>query len=140
MSIFAGAKREENLMKKYLILFSVFILCGCSVCHVSEIRRIQAYSKDGDQKQRYVDEKDAKFEALLAVVRSGEIVNYKTQDDFLKDFGDPVFVKESRGTEDYDHLWLYRYYAELWGLEKVYLYFDKSGNLIKWEHRKADSQ
>ncbi|MDP8266346.1 MAG: hypothetical protein P9M07_05310 [Candidatus Aceula meridiana] len=127
-------------MKKYLILFLIFTLSGCAARHVSEIKRVQAYSKDGDLKQKHVEQKDAKFEALLKIVKSGEITNYKTQDDFLKDFDEPVFRKDSREGQEYDHLWLYRYYAKMWGSEKVYLYFDKSGKLLRWEHRQAESQ
>ncbi|MDD3374555.1 MAG: hypothetical protein PHY73_02390 [Candidatus Omnitrophica bacterium] len=123
----------------FLLLFS-FLFSGCGIFHVQEIMRIKAVSANMDEQQKYVDAKNEEFEKLLKIVKEGKISNYKTQKDFVKEFGDPVFSKQLSKQEEYSEVWLYRYCDKMFGSEKVYLYFDDAGNLIKWEHRLPKSQ
>jgi len=127
-------------MKKILLLILCFCFLGCSLRHVSEIRRVQAAGANADEQKKYVREADEKFEKLLAVIQSNEISQYKTQQDFLKAFGEPILKKESNLPKEYAQRWLYRYCEKMQGSEKVYLYFDAQGTLLKWEHKAADTQ
>lgn len=121
-------------MKKLFLIIFVTFLCGCAARHVSEINRIQEYGANSDEQKRYVKEYNAKFDKLLESTKNGTISTYKTEADFEKNFGEPIFVKNVSGRSDYDVLWLYRYCEKLGGSEKVYLYFDAAGNLVSWEY------
>jgi hypothetical protein len=127
-------------MRKILFLLLVFVVCGCAARHVEEIRRIQVVSAEMAAQQRLVDESNKRFEALLKVVQEKTMSDYKTRKDFLDAFGQPIFTKRITGSPAEHELWLYRYCEKFWGSEKVYLYFDKEGNLVRWEHRAAESQ
>ena len=130
LCIFAGAR--DRMIKTIGILLCC-CLTGCALRHTEEIGRLQAYGREGDAQQRYVKDVNAKFDALLAAVRSGGMSAYQTQKDFQDAFGDPIFTKSLDG-QGAAQLWLYRYCEKLKGSEKVYLYFDASGTLLKWEH------
>ena len=127
-------------MKKYFLLILAFLVIGCSARHVEEIMRVQAVSKEMEAQQSSVQAQDSKFKELLVVVENGSIKDYQTQTDFIKNFGQPIFTKILTEKGKWQELWLYRYSGKLWGSEKVYLYFDSAGNLVKWEHRPAESQ
>ncbi len=121
-------------MKKFLWIISLFLFCGCALRHTAEIGRLQDYGANMDEQQRYVKAYNEKFDKLLQVVKAGQINDYKTENDFRKSFGEPIFVKDVSGRSDYAVLWLYRYCEKLGGSEKVYLYFDAAGNLVSWEY------
>lgn len=125
-------------MKKLLWVILIFCFCGCAVRHTAEIGRLQAYGANMDEQKRYVKEYNEKFEKLLEAVKTGEMSNYKTQQDFRKTFGEPIFIKDVSGRSDYAVMWLYRYCQKLTGSEKVYLYFDSAGSLVAWEHVLAE--
>lgn len=126
-------------MKKIFLLVLCFCFVGCAARHVSEIRRIQSLGANADEQQRYVQEKNKKFEALLFVVNSDQMSTYVTQQDFLQAFGEPIFTKNLDPNQGAAQLWLYRYCEKMRGSEKVYLYFDPLGKILKWEHRPAES-
>lgn len=121
-------------MKKFFLIVLVFYFCGCAARHTSEIGRLQAYGANMDEQKRYVKEYNEKFEKLLEAVETGAISNYKTQQDFRKTFGEPIFIKDVSNRTDYAVMWLYRYCQKLAGSEKVYLYFDSAGSIVAWEH------
>jgi len=122
------------------VLLASFLFSGCNIIHIPEIMRIRSVSANQDQQQKYVQAKNKEFKKLLKVIKEGKISQYKTQKDFIKGFGDPIFKKKFSQPEKYSQLWLYRYCEKMFGSEKVYLYFDDAGNLTKWEHRPATSQ
>jgi len=127
-------------MKEIFLILICFCFLGCSLRHVSEIRRVQTAGANADEQHRYVDEKNKKFEELLAVIQSNQMSSYTTQQDFLKAFGAPIFEEKDDNNKDYAELWLYRYCEKMRGSEKVYLYFNTSGKLLRWEHKPAEAQ
>ena len=120
-------------MKEILLIVLCSCFLGCSLCHVSEIRKIQAVGASADEQQRYVAQKNKKFEELLAVIQADQMSRYTTQQDFLKAFGEPIFEKTLEKNQGAAQMWLYRYCEKMRGSEKMYLYFDASGKLLKWE-------
>jgi len=138
LSTFAGLK--GNLMKKIFLVMVMLCFCGCALRHTSEIGRLQEYGRNMDEQKSYVKAQDKKFEELLKVVKTDQMSKYTTQADFLKAFGEPIFVKDVSGKKDYAILWLYRYDEKLFGSEKVYLYFDSAGSLVAWEHVPAEKR
>ncbi len=129
-----------SLLSKFFIFVCVILCSGCSLRHVSEIRRVQAAGANSDEQKKYVRDVNANFEKLLAATRSGEISQYATQEDFLRTFGPPIFEKKAGINQDYALLWLYRYCEKMKGSEKVYLYFDTSGKLLQWEYIPATAK
>ena len=121
-------------MKKFFLVFLMFCFCGCAARHVSEIGRLEAYSANMDEQKRYVKEQNKKFDELLGVIKADQLSKYSTQQDFLKAFGKPIFIKNVSDRTDYAVLWLYRYCEKLVGSEKVYLYFDSVGSIVAWEY------
>jgi len=126
-----------SLLSKLFFLACVVVCCGCSLRHVSEIRRVQAVGANMDEQKKYVKEANERFEKLLAAIETNQMSLYLTQQDFLKAFGVPIFEEKHDNNKDYAELWLYRYCEKMRGSEKVYLYFDASGKLLKWEHLPA---
>ena len=122
------------------VLLASFLFSGCNIIHIPEIMRIRSVSANQDQQQKYVAAKNKEFKKLLKIVEKNKISKYKTQKDFVKGFGEPIFKKQLSQQGKYSQLWLYRYCQKMFGSEKVYLYFDDTGNLTKWEHRPATSQ
>lgn len=128
------------MIKKYLIFFSAIMLWGCAIQHAEEIRRLQKLARESVAQSRDVRRSNEHFKALLEVVVQDQMHKYNHQKDFLDHFGPPVFTKEVKGQDKAQELWLYRYYEQMWGSEKVYLYFDQAGFLVQWEHRDSLGQ
>jgi len=55
--------------------------------------------------------------------------DYKDEEDFVHFFGEPILKKDLKDGSR----WLYRYAIFRLAKDKVYLYFDRDGTLIKWE-------
>ncbi len=128
-------------MKKIIVILIVsFFVSGCNILHVEEILRLQGAGSNMKEQQAYVVKKNKEFKKLLKVIHENKMSEYKTEQDFLKHFGSPIFSKDISGVKQYSHLWLYRYCEKMFGSEKVYLYFNDAGNLVKWEHRLPKSQ
>ena len=105
---------------------------GCAkVAHMQELLTLKALSDNQTQQAKYIEQQDKKFEKLLETLKAGQLQKYSNQKAILSAFGEPIF-KET--TKDSSQKWLYRYAAELFGSEKVYLYFDADGQLIHWKH------
>ncbi len=128
------------MTKKIFFLLFILMTAGCALRHQEEIRRIQDIAREADGQKRVVDQANQRFEMMLKTIREATLNDHKTQSDFLYNFGEPVFIKRVADSLDVREVWLYRYVEQLWGSEKVYLYFDKTGNLVRWEHRVAESR
>ena len=126
-----------------ILFFFIFIIffCGCAkLAHLEQLLTLKAYSENKDRQAEYVTEQDERFERLLEAVKNNTLDQYSDKESFLKEFGEPIFVREVvREDKPYDS-WLYRYTAQLFGSEKVYLYFDEGGRLRDWEHVAAEKQ
>ena len=110
-------------------------LGGCStVAHLDQLLTLQEISKNSDMQQKYVGEQDQKFAQLRDAVKNNAMSSYPDKASILASFGNPIFTKSTR---DNLEKWLYRYSAKLSGSEKVYLYFDSAGVLVKWEYLEA---
>lgn len=121
-------------MKKLFLIFFVLCVYGCALRHTAEIGRLEDYGANMDEQKSSIKKCRENFEKLLGSVKKADMSAYATQEDFRKDFGEPVFIKNVSGRNDYSVLWLYRYCEKLGGSEKVYLYFDAAGNLVSWEY------
>ena len=119
-------------MKKnipYLLL--LLGLSGCTILgNLDELSTMGNYSREKDNQHRLVKTINDHYDALCKVIAQGRMVVYKDKSSFLHSFGEPILKKDmSDGTER----WLYRYAIYRFAKDKVYVYFDRNGQQVKWE-------
>jgi hypothetical protein len=120
-------------MKKiapYLILIC-FCLSGCSILfNLDEVCTLEDYSHESDAQHRLVKSIDDHYDALAKVLAQGQMGDYKDEASFERTFGDPILKKDLSGG---GQRWLYRHAIYRSSKDKVYVYFDPAGKMIKWE-------
>ena len=102
--------------------------------HLDELLTLQDMSKDRDQQIKYVDEQNKKFDQLLEVVNAGRLSEYSDKKKVVKAFGEPILAKSIVEDGQPAEEWLYRYATKYFNSDKIYLYFDGQGNLIRGQH------
>ena len=121
-----------------MVVVMLFFLSGCAkLAHLQELLTMKSLSDNQDAQERYVKQQKAKFEKLLEVVRSNRLKEYPTTKSFLRNFGEPILIKEIEKDGQKQRRWLYRYSTKAFDSEKVYLYFDGQGRLLDFEYLKA---
>jgi hypothetical protein len=125
---------------KRSIPFLLVILLGGSGCsalnHLDELTVMGDYSREKDNQHRLVKATNDHYDALIKIIVQGHISNYKDKSSFLSSFGDPIIKKD---LSDGKERWLYRYAIFRLAKDKVYVYFDHSGKMIKWERLPCSS-
>jgi hypothetical protein len=113
------------------LLLAVLGLSGCTIISNSdELYMLGDYSREKDNQHRLVKSINDHYDALTKVIARGHIGDYKDKASFVYSFGDPILKKDlSDGTQR----WLYRYAIFRLAKDKVYVYFDRNGKMIKWE-------
>jgi hypothetical protein len=122
-------------MRKFLLISLVFFIAGCTqvkqLQHLDELMTLQDVSKNGDEEVKFVEAQDKNFDRLLEVVKSDKLKNFPDKKSILSTFGQPILVSPmTSGGEE----WLYRYAIKYFNTDKIYLYFDDKGNLMRAEH------
>ncbi|MBN1870185.1 MAG: hypothetical protein JW847_06410 [Candidatus Omnitrophica bacterium] len=126
-------------MKKFVIIFTgCLFLCGCAkVSHLDQLLTLKGLADEQEQLNQYIKAQDRNFERMLEEAKAGTLKSYSNQKKVRKAFGEPVFARnetiESRELE----MWLYRYATAYFGGEKIYLYFDLNGDLVKIQYIEA---
>ena len=124
-----------------VFILALIFLCGCAkLAHLEELLTLKSLSDNQVEQAKYIEAQDKKFKALLEAVENNRLDQYPNQRSFLKAFGQPIFTKKVKKENQQLEQWLYRYGAKFEGSEKVYLYFDDSGNLVSWKHIKPDTK
>lgn len=123
-------------MKKTIIIFAgILFLSGCAKArHLDQLLTLKNLADEQVQMNRYVESQDQNFESMIKEIEAGTLNQYSNKRKILRKFGDPIYVRNvTDGDQDLES-WLYRYAAEFFGVEKIYLYFDSSGSLVKSEY------
>ncbi len=111
---------------------------GCmqlkAVPHMDELLRIKDYSDEHDGQTAWIEGEVKKFNSLLAAVRDGSIKNYPNQNAVVTEFGQPVLADNVPESPQAVTRWLYRHPIQKFATDRVYLYFDINGQLLKSEH------
>ena len=123
----------------------LLVLLGSSGCtileNLDEISTLGDYSREKDTQHRMVktinDHYDALSQAKMPNCSDFEKLgycegpnNYPDEASFVRSFGEPLLKKDlSDGTQR----WLYRHAIYRLSKDKVYVYFDRDGKMIKWE-------
>ena len=106
-------------------------LSGCNaLSNLDELSVMGDYSREKDNQHRLVKSIDDHYDDLVKIISQGHINGYKDKASFINSFGGPIFKKDLglRGER-----WLYRYAILKTAKDKVYVYFDRDGKMIKWE-------
>ena len=132
---------DQNHMKlKQIILFFTFAslsFSGCTIVHnLDEILTLQNYSHEKDDQHRLVKSVKDHYDSLVKVIDAGQMGDYKDKASFEKSFGEPILKKD---LSDGQERWLYRYAIFRLAKDKVYVYFDHDGKLVKWERLPCSS-
>ena len=82
--------------------------------------------------QRYLDRQTKLFSVLLNDLKHEKLRVGMTKIKFIKTYGEPIFSRKFEdGTNE--ELLFYRHPTKYFDSQKVYLFFDNSGKLIRWE-------
>jgi len=128
-------KMENNLNKIYILLFLTTICGGCAkISHLDQLLTLKGLADEQVQMGKQIDEQDQKFEMMLEEVKAGTLNQYLNKKLIVQEFGEPIYIKSVNKNEQQMEVWLYRYAAEFFGAEKIYLYFDSDENLINSEY------
>jgi hypothetical protein len=117
-----------------IILYLSVVLLGLSGCAAIEnldaLSVLGQYSREKDTQHRIVKAINDHYDALSRAIDQGHISEYKDKTSFVHAFGKPIL---KRGLSDGAERWLYRHAIYRLAKDKVYVYFDREGKLIKWE-------
>ncbi len=120
-------------MKK-IIPYLLSLLLGLSGCviieNLDEISVLRDYSRNKEDQHHLVKSINDHYDALTKVIAQGHISDYKDKASFVYSFGEPILKKDLSGAVQ---RWLYRYAIYRFAKDKVYVYFDRNGKMIKWE-------
>ena len=104
---------------------------GCNaLSNLDELTELGQYSREKDNQARYVKTVNEHYDALIKAIEQGTISHFKDEASFGHAFGAPILKKD---LNDGIQRWLYRYAILRLAKDKVYVYFDRTGKLIKWE-------
>lgn len=123
--------------RAFFFFVTVLIIAGsgcAKVAHMQELLTLKAYSDEGAVQERYVKIQDEKFEQLLAAMREDAISSGTSKRDFLKKYGDPIYVREVTRDGIVCDEWLYRYALRSFDSDKGYFYFSTDGKLLSWQY------
>jgi hypothetical protein len=126
---------------KYILLSAILFLCGCAklalLPYMDQALMLEGFGKEKTAQQKIVENIDANYDKLSAAVASGAISKYKTEKHILADFGEPILIKTESVEGKELRRALYRKAIGRSAKDKIYLYYDNQGNLIKWESQPA---
>jgi hypothetical protein len=124
---------------KQTIVFVIAILSsGCTqlkaLPHLDQVMTLKDYSEEKDAQAKWIDGENKKFERLLTIVKNGSISGYPDQNSVLTEFGKPVVSESVQDAGSTATRWLYRHPIQKSATDRVYLYFDADGQMIRSEH------
>lgn len=126
------------MFRAWIVICVMVLFNGCVqvqlLPYLDQVLVLKEFGEEKDAQNKYVTNADAHFDQLLATVKSGDIVSYKTEKDIIKAFGPPLLsVTDSSGGKAFKRS-LYHYVIWRKGPQKVYFYYDESGCVVKWEN------
>jgi len=123
-------KQSYKKFAPYLML----ICLGFSGCvaleNLDQLNELGDYSREKDAQHRNVKTINDHYDVLIKAIAKGNFSDYKDASSLVHAFGEPILKKDlGNGTQR----WLYRYAIYRLAKDKVYVYFDRSGKILKWE-------
>ncbi len=119
-----------------VLIFISLLFAGCAkLQHLDQLLTLKGLSDEQTQMGKEIKRQDAKFERLVAAVKEGSISQYKSQKSVSAQFGPPVYIEKDEEDGRSLEVWVYRYAARFFDSPKVYLYWNQSGELVRWEYQ-----
>ncbi|MBF0483203.1 MAG: hypothetical protein HQL25_00705 [Candidatus Omnitrophica bacterium] len=118
-------------MRLFLLLCVCVVASGCSTA--SGLVTLKNLTKEQKQTQLEVDKQDVQFAKLWVLASTGSFGDRKNAQDFERDFGAPILIKQVEVNGKKMEKWLYRNSTKFFDAQKVYLYFDEQKNYVKFD-------
>src|SRR3989338_5043387 len=119
-----------------VLIFIPLFFAGCAkLQHLDQLLTLKAVSDEQAKMGKEIERQDVRFESLVAAVKEGTISKYKDQKNVTTQFGPPVFTEKIEEDGHSLEVWVYRYGARFFDSPKVYLYWNQSGELVRWEYQ-----
>jgi len=124
------------------LLVMLLSLSGCTILeNLDEITLLGQFSRESEAQHRLVKSINAHYDALTKAKmpncsdfeKLGHCEgpnNYPDEASWVHAFGDPILKKDLSGG---GQRWLYRYAIYRFAKDKVYVYFDHNGKMVRWE-------
>ena len=118
-----------------ILVIVIISLSGCTkVKHLPQLITLKSYSEEQESLEDFVHNQDDLFAQMLADIGSGDIKLYPTEEMITGKYGDPIYAREEQRDGMPVMKLLYRNQKEFFGSEKVYIYFDKKGQLLDLDY------
>ena len=128
-----------NTLRRLAVLF-IFscVLSGCTkVSHMDQLLTLKGVADEQMRIKKFVDEQDRKFDKMVEEAKAGTLDQHMSKRKFVRAFGEPVYVTMVREDDRELESWLYRHATAYFHADKIYLYFDADGNLVRSEYQEA---
>jgi uncharacterized membrane protein YfhO len=117
-----------------LVMALLIMTTGCEFLgHMDELNMLGDYSRDKDNQSKAIKLINENYDALVKAITANEMSYFKNQSDISGRFGEPISIKQINVNGKTQQQWLYRQAILKGAKDKVYLYFDDQGSLLKYE-------
>ena len=94
------------------------------------------YSREMDNHKKVTDQTNQHYDALVAAIDANGLKPYADVVSMRTTFGEPIMKRSLLVNGQPHEQWVYRYALISKAKDKVYLYFDGQGKLIRCEKEK----
>jgi hypothetical protein len=98
---------------------------------------LRGYSSEQAQTARQIKVQKNRLRILISDIEKNNIETGMSYKNILHRYGEPVLVWNMEPASSASRKVLYRDPVEYFYTDRVYLYFDNSDNLVKWEYYPA---
>jgi hypothetical protein len=116
------------------IVSSLAIALAAGCANMDKMLALKSLGNSQKQMQGYVKKQDALFKKLVRNLTKGRLKPRTLKSRIVTTYGEPIIEFKNYHNAD-EEVFLYRYARDYFNSDKVYLYFNKSEELIRWEHK-----
>ena len=125
-------------MNFFFLFLLVTIASGCTQVkqfqNLDELLVLKDYSDEKEAQGKWIDQETKRFELILAAAKDGSIKDFSTQMTIREHFGVPVLIEHVQEGGASVERWLYRHPIQKLAFDRVYIFFNSDGNLLRFEN------
>ena len=125
-------------MNFFFLFLLVTIASGCTQVkqfqNLDELLVLKDYSDEKEAQGKWIDQETKRFELILAAAKDGSIKDFSTQRTMREHFGVPVLIEHVQEGGASVERWLYRHPIQKLASDRVYIFFNSDGNLLRFEN------